>query len=39
MSSYTVINPADETEVQSVAHHDLDMTDAAVARAVTAQAA
>lgn len=39
MSSYTVINPADETEVASVTHVDVDGTDEATARAVTAQRA
>jgi acyl-CoA reductase-like NAD-dependent aldehyde dehydrogenase len=37
MSSYTVINPADETEVVSVELLDVEATDAAVARAVLAQ--
>ena len=37
MSSYTVINPADETEVAVVAHLDLAATDEAVARAGDAQ--
>ncbi|MBC7442257.1 MAG: aldehyde dehydrogenase [Ramlibacter sp.] len=37
MSSYTVINPADETEVTVVAHLDVDATDDAVRRAVAAQ--
>ncbi|TFD81503.1 aldehyde dehydrogenase family protein [Cryobacterium fucosi] len=37
MSSYTVINPADETEVAVVEHLDQDATDEAVARAVDAQ--
>ncbi len=37
MSSYTVINPADETEVAVVEHLDLDATDEAVARAIDAQ--
>ncbi|HYI32370.1 MAG TPA: aldehyde dehydrogenase family protein [Glaciibacter sp.] len=37
MNSYTVINPADETEVTSVTHLDVPATDEAVARAVTAQ--
>ena len=35
--SYTVINPADETVVEEVAHLDLAETDAAIARAATAQ--
>ncbi len=37
MSSYTVINPADETEVAVIEHLDLAATDEAVARAVDAQ--
>jgi acyl-CoA reductase-like NAD-dependent aldehyde dehydrogenase len=37
MSSYTVINPADETEVTSVELLDIEATDEAVARAVLAQ--
>jgi len=37
VSSYTVINPADETEVAVVAHLDLAATDEAVARAGDAQ--
>ncbi len=37
MSSYTVINPADETEVAVVEHLDRDATDEAIARAVGAQ--
>ena len=37
MSSYTVINPADETEVAVVEHLDQDATDEAVVRAVDAQ--
>lgn len=39
MNSYTVINPADETEVTTVTHLDVAATDEAVARAVTAQKA
>jgi acyl-CoA reductase-like NAD-dependent aldehyde dehydrogenase len=39
MNSYTVINPADETEVTSVTHFDVAATDEAVARAETAQKA
>jgi len=39
MSSYTVINPADETEVALVEHRDRDATDEAVARALIAQKA
>ena len=37
MSSYTIINPADETEVAVVEHLDQDATDEAVVRAVDAQ--
>ncbi|UOQ58898.1 aldehyde dehydrogenase family protein [Leucobacter allii] len=37
MMSYTVINPADGTVVREVAHLDLADTDAAIARAATAQ--
>ncbi|MET0956425.1 MAG: aldehyde dehydrogenase family protein, partial [Cryobacterium sp.] len=37
MTSYTVINPATETEVATVGHLDLAATDDAVARAVVAQ--
>jgi acyl-CoA reductase-like NAD-dependent aldehyde dehydrogenase len=37
VTSYTVINPATETEVATVAHLDLAATDEAVARAVAAQ--
>ena len=37
MTSYTVINPATETAVATVAHLDLTATDDAVARAVAAQ--
>jgi acyl-CoA reductase-like NAD-dependent aldehyde dehydrogenase len=37
MTSYTVINPATETAVATVAHLDLAATDDAVARAVAAQ--
>ncbi|TFD15843.1 aldehyde dehydrogenase [Cryobacterium sp. TMT4-10] len=37
MSSYTVINPADQTEVSIVEHVDLAGTDEAVRRAVAAQ--
>ena len=36
MSSYTVINPADETEIAVVAHLDLAATDEAIARAMDA---
>lgn len=39
MNSYTVINPADETEVTSVTHLDVVATDEAIARAVAAQKA
>ena len=35
--SYTVINPADESRVRTVEHLDVGQTDAAIARAVTAQ--
>ena len=37
--SYTIINPADESVVQSVEHLDLEATDAAIARAALAQRA
>jgi len=37
VSSYTVINPADETEVAVVEHLDRDATDEAIARGVGAQ--
>ncbi|TFC71031.1 aldehyde dehydrogenase [Cryobacterium sp. TMT2-4] len=37
MSSYTVINPTDETTVTVVEHLDTDATDEAVSRAVAAQ--
>jgi acyl-CoA reductase-like NAD-dependent aldehyde dehydrogenase len=37
VSGYTVINPADETEVAVVEHLDLTATDEAIARAVDAQ--
>ena len=39
MSSYTILNPADETELRTVEHADVDATDAAIARAVAAQKA
>lgn len=39
MSSTTLINPADETVIQDVAHTPLEGVDAAVARAVVAQRA
>ncbi|GAA3936263.1 aldehyde dehydrogenase family protein [Microbacterium soli] len=37
--SYTIINPADETVVETVEHLGPEQTDAAIARAVTAQRA
>lgn len=37
MSSYTVINPADETVVETIEHIGIEETDAAIARAVSAQ--
>ena len=37
--SYTIINPADESVVQSVEHLDAPATDAAIARAALAQRA
>ncbi|CAN5386780.1 aldehyde dehydrogenase family protein [soil metagenome] len=39
MSSITLINPADETEIQEVQHTSLEEVDAAVLRAVAAQSA